>query len=260
MAFDDLGKRSEALNRMTTQVKNTGSVSFTSDELSKMRINVKMVQFSGTRKETTLDPCYFDPYPLDHLGYPDPEMVEDLRYPNYKPDEDRSPLDRARPLSYYLINYLQEYEGQKRDTTAFRDEGWRCVPDDRWRFIWEYEPSQWYVNLVCSHADVKAGKSHLKSVLISNVDGDDGYLFRGEILSLLKMINGRKITGCERQPVLLFSGMGPQHLRLIQAHWDGQELVIQKSKLYDLRHKDDKLLDFLAAWFSSRPVGDLSLR
>ncbi|KAL1854663.1 hypothetical protein Plec18170_004754 [Paecilomyces lecythidis] len=204
MASSNLEKRSEVLHRMTTQVKNTGSVSFTSDELSEMRINVKLAQFSGTRKESTLDPCYFDPYPLDLLGYPDPEMVEDLRYPNYKPDGDRSPIDRARPLSYYLIHYLREYECQKRGVSVFRDEGWRYVPDDRWRFIWEYEPSQWYVELVCSHADVKAGKSHLKSVLISNVDGEDGLLFRSEILSLLKIIDGRKITGCERQPVRVY--------------------------------------------------------
>lgn len=53
--------------------------------------------------------------------------------------------------------------------------------------------------------------------------------------------------------------MGTQHARILQAHLNGTELVIQQSKLYDFRHEDVELLEFFAQWFLSSPVGDTGL-
>lgn len=59
--------------------------------------------------------------------------------------------------------------------------------------------------------------------------------------------------------VLMFSMMGPRHLRILQAHWSGIQMVIQKSELYDLRHEDEDVLKLLSRWFLSRPIGETSL-
>lgn len=63
------------------------------------------------------------------------------------------------------------------------------------------------------------------------------------------------LTALEPQ-VLLFSMMGTQHARILQAHFNGTELVIHRSTLYDFRHDDAALLELFAQWFLSSPVGE----
>lgn len=50
--------------------------------------------------------------------------------------------------------------------------------------------------------------------------------------------------------------MGRQHARILQAHFDGTDLIVLKSKLFDFRTKDDEALALFAQWAYSEPVGN----
>lgn len=63
------------------------------------------------------------------------------------------------------------------------------------------------------------------------------------------------LTALEPQ-VLLFSMMGTQHARILQGHFNGIELVIHRSKLYDFQHENAALLEFFAQLFLSSPAGE----
>ncbi|KAL2215051.1 hypothetical protein M432DRAFT_643017 [Thermoascus aurantiacus ATCC 26904] len=56
-------------------------------------------------------------------------------------------------------------------------------------------------------------------------------------------------------PVMVQSFMGPQHGRILQAHFDGRNLVIRKSQLYDLTKKDDAVIDLFLQQRMNEPVG-----
>lgn len=50
--------------------------------------------------------------------------------------------------------------------------------------------------------------------------------------------------------------MGPQQGRILHAHFDGKELAVRCSKLYDFRHQDNETLKPFAQWSLCRPVGE----
>lgn len=55
--------------------------------------------------------------------------------------------------------------------------------------------------------------------------------------------------------VILLSFVGPRHGRILQTHYDGINLVLRKSKLFDLRSKDFDALKLFARWWCASPVG-----
>ncbi|PWY77422.1 hypothetical protein BO70DRAFT_397708 [Aspergillus heteromorphus CBS 117.55] len=56
-------------------------------------------------------------------------------------------------------------------------------------------------------------------------------------------------------PILLFSYMGPQHARLIEAFFTGDALTVRATRLYDLRKKDEAVFKLLAQWYLGKPTG-----
>ncbi|EED12879.1 conserved hypothetical protein [Talaromyces stipitatus ATCC 10500] len=79
-----------------------------------------------------------------------------------------------------------------------------------------------------------------------NLNGNDEELRRGEIMICLL----EEISGQLRRP-RYFTHMiapGPQHARVIKAYFDGNNIVMRPTKLYDLRHKDSEALTTLTQW------------
>ena len=72
---------------------------------------------------------------------------------------------------------------------------------------------------------------------------------------LLLMLLFLRPTGSHLQ-ILVFSLMGTQHVRILQAHFDGSTLIRLKSKTLDLTTRDDEALDLLGQWYCSDPVGN----
>lgn len=54
----------------------------------------------------------------------------------------------------------------------------------------------------------------------------------------------------------MFSFMGPQHARILHAHFDGEKLQVNYTPLYDFRTLDIPVLQLLARWYISTPVGN----
>lgn len=127
------------------------------------------------------------------------------------------------------------------------------------------------------------GYPHYKCLMLNNVDGDDR-LTRGELLCICRIMvrrlnvasyidhmivpvshnrleqsskyTRRRADASMLMQVMLLSFMGPRHGRILQAHYDGTNLVVRKSKLFDLRSKDVDALKLFARWWCASPVGD----
>ncbi|KKA22961.1 hypothetical protein T310_3012 [Rasamsonia emersonii CBS 393.64] len=167
----------------------------------------------------------------------------------------------------YLQHFLPAYRSRSPDVkyTVGDSSGW-CYEDlGNYRFrgqLWEHDMfvpdprPPWYMSYVYHHHDTRF--PHIKCTMFYDIDGDNETLLRGELLALIRIMRGilRKRCFIEHNiaPVLLFSVMG-HHARILQAHFDGNELVVQCSKLYSFEHEQDAPLDFFAQWFLSAPTG-----
>ncbi|KAJ9244240.1 hypothetical protein DTO169E5_1845 [Paecilomyces variotii] len=265
-----------ALRKLEAQVISLEKFSFHPADLQNAAISIIPAPFECQNGKPEFTPSFFAPYPSDLLMAPKDGWVP-FEFPKY--DSERAqrrhetPIDRARQLCYYLEQSLSGYRSRRPEVQypVFLISGWRYQDIGKYGFkkdLWEYGlqigmgdskcPPQWTVDAVYHYHDTKF--PHLKSMMISDVDGDNETLFRGELLALIRMIRGRletkKFARSPVHPVLLFSMMGTQHARILQAHFNGTELVIHHSKLYDFRYEDAVLLELFAQWFISSPVGE----
>ncbi|PWY86570.1 hypothetical protein BO94DRAFT_535734 [Aspergillus sclerotioniger CBS 115572] len=55
---------------------------------------------------------------------------------------------------------------------------------------------------------------------------------------------------------MVFSITGPQHLRVLEAFFDGQNLIVRQTRLYDLREYDAEVIDLLTRWWLGFAVGE----
>ncbi|OJI91514.1 hypothetical protein ASPTUDRAFT_198474 [Aspergillus tubingensis CBS 134.48] len=73
----------------------------------------------------------------------------------------------------------------------------------------------------------------------NNLDSDDNYLLRGEVLTIIRIMLGQlkqKIFVNDMiAPVLLFS-LNRRRPRVIEAYFDGQELVVRRTEAYDFQY------------------------
>ncbi|QKX56874.1 uncharacterized protein TRUGW13939_03981 [Talaromyces rugulosus] len=101
---------------------------------------------------------------------------------------------------------------------------------------------------------------HVKAVIYNNLNGADGRILRGEAMIALELSGAQlrlsSFMGHMIAPVLLFSFMGPQHARLIEAYFDGTSLVMRPTNLFDFRTKDEAVLKTFAQWHFGGPKGD----
>lgn len=55
---------------------------------------------------------------------------------------------------------------------------------------------------------------------------------------------------------MLFSIMGPFHLRVLEAYYNGNKVVVRKTKLYDMREYNPTTLDLLHRWWLGYACGE----
>ncbi|PLB55576.1 hypothetical protein P170DRAFT_461412 [Aspergillus steynii IBT 23096] len=97
-------------------------------------------------------------------------------------------------------------------------------------------------------------RPHIKCMIITEAVPDDRLLY-GEIVTIDEIIQQRLRTKITRKhvdaPVLMFSFIGSQ-VRVLEANFNGKELVVRATKLYDLKDDDKKgweLSIFLKKWW-----------
>ncbi|RFU36202.1 hypothetical protein B7463_g20, partial [Scytalidium lignicola] len=229
-------------------------------------INIRKIQVSFDNKTSELGPCFFAPYPQDNLDQPTPGWMAQ-EFPSYH--NKGRPIDHARDLCYFLAYYLAGYRIRKQNPEQELQQitynaGWfqdGLVERKLGCSLFEHSgyseyPPQWQVMSLFFHEDIEF--PHAKVIMISNIEGDDEMLSRGEILALLRVIRIRLKQAAyamhDFHPVLMLSLMGPQHLRLIQGHFDGTDLVLQHSKVYNMLERDEDTLIFLTSWLYGPPL------
>ncbi|KAJ9269276.1 hypothetical protein DTO212C5_4548 [Paecilomyces variotii] len=208
---------------------------FSADDLQEMNVIVRPASFARTSENIGLGLCFFRPTTSNVLSAPDEQDLaeEFLEFPEYDATREErygeKSWERARSLERYLSCCVID--------CGLDELGWNSLHVSKYKVLWEYKVSQWYVESVYCH---NSKYPHVKATMISDHE------------------ETKSVAHYSNYPVLLFSMMGVQHVRILQAYMDRSMLVIQKSKLYDCRHKNSGLLEFLIAWLLSSPTGELT--
>ncbi|KAL1961045.1 hypothetical protein VTO42DRAFT_4933 [Malbranchea cinnamomea] len=101
------------------------------------------------------------------------------------------------------------------------------------------------------------GLPHMKLLMSSHIVGNEDRFFRGELLAIINVmvarIKARQIRPHIIAPILLFSIVGLHHVRVLEAHFNGKQLVVRVTKLYNMEKKDTELLRLLSSWWLGHP-------
>ncbi|QVM12355.1 hypothetical protein D8B26_006985 [Coccidioides posadasii str. Silveira] len=115
---------------------------------------------------------------------------------------------------------------------------------------------RWQVHAAWNMPQAKV--PHMKVLMYSGIIGNEHELFRGELLAIIDVMCGRLNTRSLRShiiaPVLLFSVVGMHHVRILEAYFNGKQLMVHSTKLYDLEQQNHELLIQLSRWW----LGDAS--
>jgi hypothetical protein len=102
---------------------------------------------------------------------------------------------------------------------------------------------------------------HLVCILHQGVD-IAGPLLRSEVLTIVGVILDRMRSEWSEThlifPILMVSMIGTQG-RILQAHYDGDKLYIQYSKLYEFKYFDKDNIDLFLRWMMNEPIGDTAI-
>ncbi|PYH91583.1 hypothetical protein BO71DRAFT_486103 [Aspergillus ellipticus CBS 707.79] len=183
-------------------------------QLAEMKI---LVQPMALNEKSDIKPLFFAPY----RSYPELEDdVVERKFPDLG--------DYTRTWKY--IEYISDplWTGKAiGDYSVYKD-------------LYQYPQPEFGVSRMTS-IDGKE-YPHSKIVSYNNLNGNDNELLRGELLIILRLmleqLRKRRLLDHMVAPVLLFSLMGPQHARAIEAYYDGKDLILRATKLYDFRTKN----------------------
>ncbi|KAE8406801.1 hypothetical protein BDV37DRAFT_242029 [Aspergillus pseudonomiae] len=174
------------------------------------------------------------------------------------PRKFREPRDGARNILEYFHHYVYACALFSKDWVL--NEPWCPVSlgDVPFVNLNDHSSPEFVTSNACQ---VKDGPyPHLKAMVYNNLDGADDIILRGEVTIALRLIIAqmRRNRFIEHMtaPVLLFSFMGPQQVRLVEAYFNGSSVVVRPSRLFDLRTKNEAVLKELGQWFFGPPIGN----
>ncbi|EGC45060.1 conserved hypothetical protein [Histoplasma capsulatum var. duboisii H88] len=191
------------------------------------------------------EPLFFRPY----NALIQPPEIDTLT--DYYPEFDESPFRNAENLSWYLNQYFQNCTLPNQDLNP---PGSSYIDFGSFKFgklMDVFKHPRWQVQAAwnIAHATVP----HMKVLMYSGIIGNRDELFRGELLAIIDVMCRRLNTKSLRPhiiaPVLLFSVVGMHHIRVLEAYFNGKELVVRATGLYDLEHRNHKLLIQLSKWW-----------
>ncbi|RAH71860.1 uncharacterized protein BO66DRAFT_318737 [Aspergillus aculeatinus CBS 121060] len=249
-----------ALRAIKNHVEGLEAHELDYSQLAAQRINVSPMELD---EKSSARPCFFKPCPAHLLMVPDDEYDQKSRtkYQEFKSVHPifRRPIDCARNMITYYSHFW--FDCAIHSENYILDGLWRrlslmAVPFED---LFECnEPEFGTPELV----KAKRGRESppMKAMVYNNLDGNENTLLRGEVVIALRVINGqmRRSRFFEHStvPVLLFSFLGPQHARVIEAYFDGSSVVMRPLRLFDLREKDQTLIRTFAQWFLGEPTGE----
>ncbi|KAE8366514.1 hypothetical protein BDV27DRAFT_143596 [Aspergillus caelatus] len=115
--------------------------------------------------------------------------------------------------------------------------------------------------VVTIHASqVKEGPyPHVKALIYNNLNGADGTILGGEVMMALRLIIAqmRRARFIDQMTAPVpFPFMGPQHVRLVEAYFNGSSPVVRPSRLFDLHKKNEAAIREFGRWYFGEPVGN----
>ncbi|KAE8153236.1 hypothetical protein BDV25DRAFT_38974 [Aspergillus avenaceus] len=237
--------------------------------------HIKVEAFSP-HKESTDKPLFFRPmstselaaHPLDYSKPSVPEFIDKFHRLVEKPHwpvEYRSEESIRRAFAGEFAYYIDAFFSAKRvdvKNNLKRAARWYerqthgvlfsdsffihgdNIANCRFEEVWEHwEDGDW---------------PHVMIKLFHTVDADDR-LLRGEVRCILEAMRYRltlpKLKDHCIIPVQVIS-IAHKHGRILQAHWNGQDVIIRQSPLYDLNTTDMAIYDTFVRYMANKPIGD----
>ncbi|KAL5336129.1 hypothetical protein BJX70DRAFT_400941 [Aspergillus crustosus] len=213
-------------------------------------------------EESDSKPTFFAFYSSPALQLPTEnyDRERDLEYPTYDPDE---PLHWRTPLSCSgaLVDYFRSYLASVHSSPGYvvHDETWSLASlgEQPWVGLDRYQQPEHQTIML--QQDKKMSLPHLKATFYCDHVGADDRLLHGELLVIFRLM----ITQLRRTvifqhvvaPILLFSFMGVQHARVIEAYFNGTQLVVRLTKLHDLRTKDAQAFMAFGQLYFGKAIG-----
>ncbi|KAL3488047.1 hypothetical protein BJX62DRAFT_183019 [Aspergillus germanicus] len=97
---------------------------------------------------------------------------------------------------------------------------------------------------------------HFKAVMWTAADATEHQPLRSEVVTILGIMAERhkaeKLRGHTIIPVMLVSFVGPNHGRILLAHFDGNKLYIEISALLPIATQDNTNMDTLIRWWAAK--------
>ncbi|PKY01058.1 hypothetical protein P168DRAFT_284606 [Aspergillus campestris IBT 28561] len=255
----------ERLRILERRVYDTENVLYNEAELSDLHISAKPFTLNENG-EPTFKPCFFNPFRgnLEEHPYVGELEGDEMEWHSYDETNEISPMGWAQLTFEYWQDYMfaQSFEFKKRTGTD--------VPAIVCRSTNHYAldleecngPVAW-LSWGLGHSRDFPKRPHFLCLMTTDIDGENDKLTRGELLCILRMQEKFHTVPFLKQhdifPVLIISFMGPRHARMLQAHYDGSELIIHKTVLYDFTgDRNVKALSLFSRWAASSGIGSTS--
>ncbi|OQE14761.1 hypothetical protein PENFLA_c035G10519 [Penicillium flavigenum] len=235
------------------------------EDLQGLGIQTFEVPFDPDEETLKFNPCFFRPHPDKLLEkYPiHPEVEQDYR-------EDYMKIPHARAIQEYIQDSPTKYPPHTapilENFTEDRDEYEmdNFEPDYKAGDPWPSEgysaPRTWGVVSPYRYTDRPLKPHSLMSSLahIRPTDTHRGittHELRAIVCTMLLRAHHKPFHGCRIHPVLVFSYMGAQQGRIIQALYDGKKMILQCSQLWNFGDEEKAPLELFVRYRLSEPVG-----
>ncbi|OJI83289.1 hypothetical protein ASPTUDRAFT_124473 [Aspergillus tubingensis CBS 134.48] len=247
-----------ALRDLALNIKSLAVDEFDLQQLENLSINVDSMVLDQMSSEK---PIYFAPY-SDH-SFPEPN--DDDLHGSYNGVDDETdpafsrPYDRAYVMDMHFDSYISYYN-LKAKREGYRSP-WvpKCIGDSAFGNIGLYRDEQPEFGCFSIAEPKDPVCPHVKAIIYNNMVATDSTILFGELMPILRIMLKQywraKYIHSMVSPVLVFSLMGLQ-ARVIEAFFQGQELIIRPTKLYDFSHGNPSAFKTFTQWYMGRPIGD----
>ncbi|KAI9372849.1 hypothetical protein BJX61DRAFT_542287 [Aspergillus egyptiacus] len=196
----------------------------------------------------SLGPVYFQPY-SSAIEEPEIDTIA-----GYYPQFDESANRNGQNLAWYLNQYFNYCILPDEDSSP-TGTGRANFGDLDWGNVYDLnENCEYQVQAVWNMTDI--GAPHTVVLMHSGLVGDD-QLLRPEVHVIARLMHQRLRLPNSRPsvvtPVLLFSIVGMHHLRVLEAFFDGENLVIRTTQNFDIGQPDRKFFITLSRWWLGFP-------
>ncbi|PLB51481.1 hypothetical protein P170DRAFT_453197 [Aspergillus steynii IBT 23096] len=246
----NLRKALTVMERDINALEKTDMHTLDQGVLKRCRVRTLPLSLEG---DDSLAPTFFMALAPENMPEPTEEYVDR----EYSTDSLTLSSERGRLIYLYLSSYVRKLMIDLPEVQ--RTWSSNQIGDYNFGDLYRTFPPE-FGTLSIIHV-AKASKPHIKCIMHNDLDADDSHLLRGEILTVIRIMLGqlkqKVFVNHMVAPVLLFS-MNRRHPRVIEAYFDGQELLMRRTSSYDFTFLNADGFKTFAQWFLGGPIGDTS--